>query len=161
MAAVVAMLIFVPVPLSSSTYLYQVMGTTNLVPNPGLESGASGWDNLGSEFTLDTTSADADTGTNSIKQISTSNFGDFHSSAAITVVPNAIYTLSVRAKIAVSSGSAPIIEVNNGGAYGSNVTALTLAASSGYTTFTKTFNTGSATSLYLRIKNNGGCRSTT
>lgn len=129
----------------------------NKVSNPGFESSSSGW-SLGSDFTRDNTSPR--TGTWAIKQSSASGFDNFttvNDATGIPVDPNTDYVFGFYAKITVTTGLAPILELNKDSAYGSHIIESALSDTGGsYQLFLYNFNSGSNSKVYIRIYNNNG-----
>ena len=147
-----------PVLASAGTYNPNASGSIQLITNPSFEGGTDGW---AVDGTFSRTSEDAYIGTYSIKQVSPSgnydNFTTLNDATGIDVEPSTTYMLSFYAKISVKSGNAPYVQINKGGAFGTNVVAQTLTASSSWTRRSIQFTTDADTKkVWIRLSNNGG-----
>lgn len=131
--------------------------TTNLITNSSFETNTTGW-SLDADYTRSNT--DAYDGSYSIKQVSTSGFSNFYTgSSGIAVDANSDYIITFRAKVTVTSGFAPLFQVNVGSAFGTTLDGSfkTISATGGeWVEQTATINTGGNTTIWLRIFNNDG-----
>jgi hypothetical protein len=145
---------------------------TNLVANPSLEGPITGnqtWDiQTPGPWTIVTGIAGS-TGLHCLQDIythvgdHTNDFSNFNTSnntaAGIPVLPNTVYTLSFYAIINVTNGNRPHCDINGGSAFGTTISPsgqLAQTASMTWQRFTRTFNTGGNSLIYIRIWNDDG-----
>lgn len=126
---------------------------TNLISNGTFETDTTGW-TLQSGFTR--SSEDKHSGSWSIKQVSTSGFNNFKTDP-ITVTPNTDYILTYWYKLISNSGFQDVIKIDRLAPDVAENNDLGFAGTSGGAWVKKQlkFNTGTATSIDVRILNFG------
>lgn len=129
----------------------------NLLPNTSFETNTTGW-TLEAGFTRVNTFAYD--GTFSVQQSTTSGYNNFYSDA-ITVEANTDYTLEFYARVTLNAGNLlPIAQVNGGSAFGASLLPslyyILQDTSGAWVKQSITVNTGSNTTVYIRIFNNNG-----
>lgn len=142
---------------SGKNILAPSIARANQISNYSFETDLSGWGN-DSDFTRVNT--DAYDGSWSVKQISTGNFANFtttNDATGITVLANTFYVLTFYAKITISSGNSPLMDVNTGSAFGTTISSRDFSGTGGnWRMFELEFNPGASTKVWLRLHNNGG-----
>lgn len=134
-----------------------VVSPTNLITNGSFESNTTGWD-LDADYTRD--NGDAYIGAYSVKQASTSGYANFYTTTAgITVEAYTDYLITFNRKVTVTSGLAPLFQVNTGSAFGTFLEGSYIPLNdtdSAWEQTSITINTGAQTTVWLRIFNNNG-----
>jgi hypothetical protein len=126
---------------------------TNLISNGTFETNTTGW-TLGSDFTR--SSADAHSGTYSIKQVSASAYSGMHTDA-ITVTASTNYTVTVWYKMVSRSGFGPLLEIKTGDlATQIYDGGLLEDTTGGWVRKQINFNSGANTSIAININNFSG-----
>jgi len=129
----------------------------NQISNYSFESDTTGW-GLDSDFTR--TNTDSFEGSWSIKQVSTGGFANFttaNDATGITVTPNVDQIVTFYAKITITSGFSPLLDINTGSAFGTTIASRDFTATNGsWVRFTLSFNPSSNSKVWLRFHNNGG-----
>lgn len=143
--------------LGNFRYLTTTSGGSDILSNGTFETNTVGW-GLDSQFTRSNT--DAHSGSYSIAQVSPSgsyqNFTTVNDANGIAVTPNTSYTFKFWYKLTVS-GFPPLISINSGNAYGSQIANGALANTSGaWVQASLTFNSGANSKVWFRLANNGG-----
>ena len=155
------------IKVSVTDYVSASDTRTNLIANPSFETNTNGW-NLDTPFTRIT--SDADNGSASIQFVGNDEFDNLFTPEfpynTTTVLPNKTYTLRFRYKVtAYSSGNLPHVVLADGANpfewTGINNSYVDLSNNSSWTTESITVNTGTATSLFVRISGNEANSNTT
>lgn len=133
-----------PIVVAASMSGTSTVGLTNLIPNPSFETNTTGWI-IGSGNSRQTTSAfDGSYGIQIVNSSGSSSAGVAIDPSGIAVKPNTTYTLSVRIKGSVTSGSVYCYifdTVSNG-----QIVFTTISVTPNWTVFAATFTTSSTTS---------------
>ena len=110
--------------------------STNLLTNPGFESGGSGW-SVNARATIDTVAADAHSGANSLKLVATAAWQG--TSQSIAVSPAQTYTVSGWARSTSTGTFVTLVSYSASGAETGPHLDLTYPASATWTQQTRTY----------------------
>lgn len=149
---------------TTGNFRYITPAGSNLLSNPDFESGTSTWQ-LGTDFSR-VSDGNTHSGSFAIKQVSTGGFDNFtttNDATGITVQANTDYVFWMYAKVQITSGLGPIVQVNSGSAFGTTLNSygslnatLDVNGNPGFQKIGFVFNSGNNTKVWIRIFNNNG-----